>query len=331
MSKQKYTIAMPLKPYPFTLLLLIAICCFPLLIPAQVGDLREDIVFFKKQQKAYQRWLNEAGFGHILKVEDIDVGEQQLSLYLGFTYNDIDSIVRSWEMLKTEFEAVKATTLEQQLFYKAVNLMEIRQSRVDIQIYDTYDLRKEPLFFRGIYFEDGEVKVEESNPRAKIREVIFETSDFPERGAKGSFRKDYGAQKVFEIIYQYARKKYGAQNCSDRKAEVVPLERSKKTLRFEVVNLCLEVLKDEGVVCPMMRRLGIDCNWAKRELLTFTITYTETTNGFQLNITLDGKYGSALYENVRRGGYMNMEFDFDEELDRYADQFKEELRMEILK
>jgi hypothetical protein len=309
----------------------IIILLSPQALSAQIEDLREDTDFFNKQKTIYQRWLDSSGLGEVLHVETIDVQEQQLSLYLGFAYNDIDSIVRSWEMLKTEFEAVKATTLEQQLFYKAVNLMEIRQSRVDVQIYDTYDLRKEPLFFRGIYFEDGEVKVEESNPRAKIREVIFETSDFPERGAKGSFRKDYGAQKVFEIIYQYARKKYGAQNCSDRKAEVVPLERSKKTLRFEVVNLCLEVLKDEGVVCPMMRRLGIDCNWAKRELLTFTITYTETTNGFQLNITLDGKYGSALYENVRRGGYMNMEFDFDEELDRYADQFKEELRMEILK
>ena len=309
----------------------IVILLSPQALSAQVEDLREDTDFFNKQKAVYQRWLDSSGLGKVLHVETIDVQEQHLSIYLGFAYTDIDSIVRSWEMLKTEFEAVQATTLEQQLFYKLVNLMEVRQSRVDVQIYDTYDLRKEPLFFRGIYFEDGEVKVEASNPRAKIREVEFDASDFPKRGAEGSFRKDYNAQKVFEIIYQYAQDKYGAQKCPDRKAKVVPLERSKKTLRFEVVNLCLEVLQDEGVVCPTLRMLGIDCNWAKRELLTFTITYTEKTNGFQLNITLDGKYGSALYENVRRGGYMNMEFDFDEELDRYADQFKEELRMEILK
>ncbi|MCG8327670.1 MAG: hypothetical protein MI974_08295 [Chitinophagales bacterium] len=300
-------------------------------VTAQIEDLREDAEFFYKQKDIYQRWLDTSGIGKVLHVETIDVKEQQLSLYLGFAYSDIDSIVRAWEMLKRAFETERAITLEQQLFYKAVNLMEVRQSLVDVQVYDTYDLRKEPLFFRGIYFEGGEVKVEASNPKSKIREVEFEASDFPKRGAEGNFRKDYSAQKVFEIIYQYAQDKYGAQKCPDRKAKVVPLERSKKTLRFEVVNLCLEVLKDEGVVCPIMRRLGIDCNWAKRELLTFTITFTETTGGFQLNIMLDGKYGSALYENIRRGGYMNMEFDFDEELDRYADQFKEELRAEILK
>jgi hypothetical protein len=199
-----------------------------------------------------------------------------------------------------------------------------------MQIYDTYDLGKEPLFFRGIYFEEGEVMVEESNPRAKIREVSFDADEFPDRGAKGTFRKDYDAKRVFEVIYDYAAGKYGNPNCPDRKAKVVPLERSKQTLRFEVVDLCLEVLQDEGVLCPMLRRMGFDCNWAKRELLTFTVTHTETPQGFQLNITLDGKYGPALYENVRRGGYMNMEFDFNEELDRYADQFKEEIRTAIL-
>jgi hypothetical protein len=301
----------------------------PQALTAQIGDLREDTVFFNQQQNEYQRWLDSSGLGKILQVEAIDVQEQHLSLYLGFAYNDIDSIVRAWDMLKSTFETERAITLEQQLFYKAVSMMEVRQSRVDVQLYDTYDLRKEPLFFRGIYFEDEEVKVEVSNPKSKIRDIEFEASDFPSRGAKDTFQKDYSAKKVFEIIYQYVQQKYGTQNCPDRKAKVVLLERSKKTLRFEVVNLCLEVLKDEGVVCPTLRMLGIECNWAKRELLTFTITYTETTNGFQLNIILDGKYGSALYENVRRGGYMNMEFDFDGELDRYADQFKEELRIEI--
>jgi hypothetical protein len=316
--------------YPYNLLIAIAaslFCVSPLL--AQVEDLRQDLTFFTQQQTVYQRWLDQAGFGEVLHVKDIDVEEQRISLYLGFEFHDIDSIVRGWEVLKADFEASHAITLEQQLFYKATSLMEVRQSRIDVQIYDTYDLRKEPLFFRGIYFEDGEVKVEASNPRAKIREVFFDASDFQERGAKGDFQKDYDARRVFELIYEYATDKYGNPNCPDRKAKVVPLERSKRTLRFEVVDLCLEVLQDEGVLCPMLRRMGFECNWAKRELLTFTITHIETTDGFQLNITLDGKYGPSIYENVRRGGYMNMEFDFDEELDRYADQFKEEIRTVI--
>lgn len=315
--------------YPLLITLVTGI--FPEALSAQIEDLRQDMAFFNKQKVVYQRWLDEAGLGQVLQVKSIDVKEQKLSLYLGFEFNDIDSIVKGWEVLKVAFDKSHPITLEQQLFYKATSLMEVRQPWIDVQLYDSYDMEKEPLFFRGIYFEDGEVKVEESNPRAKIREVSFDTNDFPKRGAEATFRKDYGAKHVLGAIYDYAQQKFGDPNCPDRKAKVVPLERSKKTLRFEVVNLCLEVLQDEGVLCPMLRNIGLDCNWAKRELLTFTITHTDTPNGFQLNITLDGKYGSALYENVRRGGYMNMEFDFDEELDRYADQFKEEIRTVILK
>jgi len=320
---------MTAKPLYLLLPLFLAPLLCPHALSAQVEDLRKDTAFFDRQTATYQRWLDHSGFGEVLHVKDIDVKEQRLSLYLGFQFNDIDSIVRGWELLKTDFEAAHPITLEQQLFYKATSLLEVRQSRIDVQIYDTYDLRKEPLFFRAIYFEDGEVKVEASNPKSKIRELSFDSSDFPERGAKGDFQKDYDARRVFELIYGYATDKYGNPNCPDRKAKVVPLERSKRTLRFEVVDLCLEVIKDEGVLCPILRQMGFKCNWAKRELLTFTITHIETTDGFQLNIMLYGKYGPALYENVRRGGYMNMEFDFDEELDRYADRFKEEIRTVI--
>lgn len=140
---------------------------------AQVEGLVKDAGFFNQQKDTYQRWLDHSGLGEVLHVEELKVEEERLSLYLGFPYSDIDSIVRAWEALKREFEMESPLSLEQQLFYKAVNLMEVRQSLVDVQVYDTYDLRREPLFFRGIYFDEGRVKVEESNPRAKIREVKF--------------------------------------------------------------------------------------------------------------------------------------------------------------
>lgn len=61
-------------------------------------------------------------------------------------------------------------------------------------------------------------------------------------------------------------------------------------------------------------------------MLRFTISYEETLDGFRVRIELDGKYGSGLYNNVRRGGYIDMEVDFDEYLEDYSDEFSTTLQ-----
>ncbi len=135
------------------------LCFVSVPVNAQIEDLTKDSEFFEKQKLEYQRWLDHSGLGSILQVHAIEVKPQQLSLYLAFPYEDIDSIMVAWRELKTAFEKEQALTLEQELFYKMVHLMEVRQSLANVQIYDTYDLRKEPLFSRAIYFENDSVKV----------------------------------------------------------------------------------------------------------------------------------------------------------------------------
>lgn len=61
-------------------------------------------------------------------------------------------------------------------------------------------------------------------------------------------------------------------------------------------------------------------------MLRFTISYEETLDGFRIRIELDGKYGSGFYNNVRRGGYIDMEVDFDEYLEDYSDEFSTTLQ-----
>ncbi|MCB0567472.1 MAG: hypothetical protein H6573_32415 [Lewinellaceae bacterium] len=77
--------------------------------------------------------------------------------------------------------------------------MEVRQSLVDVQIYDTYDLRQEPLLFRGIYLENNQVKVEESNPKSKNREVPIRPTNL--KGKKGAskveVRQAFSSTKFF--------------------------------------------------------------------------------------------------------------------------------------
>ena len=317
-------------------ILTISACFFAFTVTlAQPGGLIQDAGFFNQQKETYQRWLDHSGLGEVLHVEELKVEEDRLSLYLGFPYSDIDSIVRSWEVLKREFEMESPLSLEQQLFHKMVNLMEVRQSLADVQIYNTYDLRREPLFFRGIYFDEGRVKVEESNPRAKIREVKFAPHKLGEKMKSMSveeFNKRYSKDAVFDLIYQYARQHFEQKRCEGRYPEVLLLEND-EVLRFEAIDLCREVLTDAAnpLLAKFLNTIGLDYNWVKREKLDVTIAYQELDTGFSLHIAIDGKYGSGLYSQVGRGGYYSMEIDFDEYLEVYADLFKERLRNEILK
>lgn len=300
---------------------------------AQTEDLTRDIEFFREQTKTYQRWLEHAGLGQYLSVYDIEVKEKELNLFLSFPFSDVDSIMTAWEALKAQFESASPLSLEQQLFYKATTLMEVRQQLVSVQLYDTYDLRETPLFMRAIYFEDGQVRIEESNPRDKRRAIQMQPR--PANDGKTpsveDFQRRYSREKVYECIYEYARNRYEQDKCEDRYPRVRLLE-DQEVLRFEVSDLCREVLTNQSdpVLSRILNRLGYPANWAKRELLTFTITHESTTNGFRLILLIDGKYGSGFYSNVRRGGYLSMEIDFDTELELYADELTVQLRRMLL-
>lgn len=316
------------------ILILLTITLLRPICSAQIEDLTKDSEFFQKQAQLYQRWLDHSGLGKFLKVQTIEVQPQELSLYLAFTFEDIDSVTNAWKLLKSNYDHRDLVTLEQQLFYKLVNLMEVRQSLANVQLYDTYDLRKEPLFFRGIKFEDGRVHVEESNPKTVLKEIQLKPSDFKNLKSWSTlnFKKKYDRQTVYAEIYECAIKRFERKTCNQRSPKVRLLE-NKEVLRFEVLDLCKEVLTDETnpILCRILRTMGYDCNWVQREMLIFEITHHETPTGFQLKIELDGKYGRGLYESERRGGYLNMEIDFDDFLERYSDGFGEYLLQCIFK
>lgn len=297
-------------------------------------DLRQDQDFFNQQTKIYQKWLDNSGIGSVLKVRELDVEERELTLFLEFKYMDIDSIVRAWETVKKDFERANPITLEQQLFYKLANLMEVRQSLVRLAIFDTYDLRKEPLFLRGIYFEDGKVQVEVSNPKSSIEEIKITLDQYTRKKKLSvqSFKETFSKAYVFEKIMQFAEPHFRRKTCDGRNPEVRLVE-NQEVLRFKALDLCREVLTDAAnpLLAQLLNTVGFGLNWVKREKLDVLIAYEDLSNGFKLIITIDGKYGSGLYSQVGREGYYSMEGDFDEYLEDYADAFKELVRKAVLK
>lgn len=295
---------------------------------AQPGDLTQDRDFFYQQSRYYQKWLNDSGIGEYLRVKEIEVKQTELSIYLEFTVEKFDSIKLAWDLLKETFEAESPLSLEQQLFYKAANLMDIRQSLLNVQIYDTYNLSKEPFFFVGIFHNGSEVKVQEEIGARSVSEEItlrpVENTD--KERALVSFRQKFTQKFMFEEILKYAENRYGEIACEERYPSVELIEKE-TILRFEVMDLCKEVLTDETqpTLCATLGALGYDCNWVKREMLIFTITYEEVSDGVKLTVDIDGRFGSGFYDEVRRAGYIPMDEDYKDYLERYARRFKTDL------
>lgn len=126
---------------------------------AQQESLAIDTAFFRQQKDTFQLWLDQAGFGKVLKLDSLNVDERRLSLCLTFACPAPDSAGMAWQAYKKDFEAHHYLGLEQQLFFKLVNLMEVWQSEADLQICSPGGPGREPHFLRAVYFKDGELKV----------------------------------------------------------------------------------------------------------------------------------------------------------------------------
>lgn len=319
-----------------TLLLSLFFLAIGTQVQAQVEDLTQDRNFFQKQSAVYQKWLDHTGIGKVLRVRELEVERQELRLYLEFRYSDIDSIMSAWNELKQAYEALNPISLEQELFYKMVNLMELRQSLGTVLIFDTYDYREEPLFMRAIYFDNGRVQVTENNPKSKIREFAI----LPGKGLQGKmkqqaiaeFKRRNTKEEVFRKIFEGVKQQLEQNTCEGRQPQVRLVE-SDDVLRFEAVDLCRVVLTESAdpLLARLLNTFGLEVNWVKREKLYFRITYAELPEGFALKVVIDGRYGSGIHSEVGRNGYYNMEIEFDDYLERYADQFKQQLQRIVLK
>jgi hypothetical protein len=312
-----------------------AVCALlfaPLVVSAQSEDLEKDLPFFKQQESTYQRWLDQAGLGQVLRVHGTGIDQDRLSLYLGFRYQNLDSIQAGWESLKKAFEANRPMSLERELFGKMLHFMEVPQEQAAVQLYDTYDVTRAPLFFRGIYFDGGTVKVDESDARAD-RKITLSPAKLGgmKKMSAATFRAKYDKAKVYSSILAYLNERYTKDPCANREPELTIYEED-NLLRFRVTDLCREVLTDAAnpTLCALVDRLGYPCNWVRREKLDYTIAYQPHPDGFVLHIQVEGSYGSGRLKEVPRGAYYSMELEFKPYLEEYADKITAALGRVIL-
>jgi len=315
-----------MKSVPFLFLFFLCSTC----IAAQ-DDLRQDSAFFFQQAEVYQTWLDKVGFGQYLKVQELNIEENEVWINLAFHEQDVEGITAIWDVLENTYAGKPGFNLEEQLFYKAAALMELDEETLGIGLFDTYDLLKSYSFYREIDFDNGQVQMKGSGPKARIEPIKI----FPQ-GLKGgtlsSVRKlqlSLTKEKVYTCILDYAKNRFTTAGV-DGEVPEIKLRENQKNLWFEVVNVRKEVLQNTNL-CGWLESLGLDCFWAKRELLTFLFTYDTNGSGIIITGDISGKVGSTNYFNARKGSYRNMETEFADELLAYLDDFTVEVSRQVRK
>ena len=238
---------------------LFAICVvlttFASSLSAQRENLTDDLLFFQKQQKEYQRWLDQTGIGKTLHVADIDVKKDYFTLFLGFDSKNLDTIVNSWNQVKSQYETAQNLALEAQLFFRMVNLMGLSQDICCVKIFDTYNMSRTSLFNVTIYYDKGKLQIEKGGSKGEPKKIQISKKDLS--GAKklseAAFSKQYTQEFVYDKITEFLKQKYSKSPCDQRNPSANRLP-NEDYLIIEVSDLCKEVLKSAENPTQMQRR-----------------------------------------------------------------------------
>lgn len=288
--------------------------------------------YFRQQTLSYQQWLDQSGLGQTLRVQEVEVRNDDLViLYLGFYSENADSVIAQWNKLKEDYQAVDfSVTLEKELFNKMTWYLEVSPKQGEVRLFNTYNLDSIACFKTKIYFQNDSIKTFQGFCRNEIRTVTVRAADLKIGGKKIStttFRKQFTKKTVFDSLVPYLRNRYVLQNC-DMRQPAFQLHGASEELHFVVTDLCKEVLYDESNPwwCEILEPWCQGCkNCIKRERLDVHIYYEGTGDGFQLKLDVAASYGSGWYDKPRDNGYHNLELDYPQYLKQYADKLSKEI------
>ncbi len=309
----------------------------PLLLLGQ-DNFQKDTTFFNTQLDKYSKWLEKEGLNGYIKVLDYKLLSQNkkkfthFSLRLKMTPPEKDSALSIWKGLRNEYTKNELVEIEEVLFDKMIYLMEIPEDNASIQILDS-----EGGFRFKVFTENGRLMIKENINKSIEPDPIYLSYTQTGKLSKAQFDAKYTKEFVLDKAFQFAVKRYQITKpgCQGRKPVVNRLRSSENQLRFEVMDLCVEVLTDasENPLCSFYQLLGGDCNWKTREWLTCVFTYipNPATGGFSLALRIDGKVGSGYYDTLPRGAYHDMETDYKRYLEAYADKIMAELEVYLKK
>lgn len=263
----------------------------------------KDLSFYKSQESIYQEWLDQAGLGKIIKVQETGLRQDSLDLYLRIHNPQVpregeDSagyFFTNFRNAREQFNARNSLNLEQQLFLKMLHIMEVGPEKASVQLYDSYDLTQPILGFYGIYYDNNRIQVDSSGYKGTDHStpVFVAIQESPETGTP--VRGPVSPTTVFACIKSFFNQRLQSRSatngCSTPIGKPTAFQVDDNKFQLSLKPLCKEVLAQQNnrAICDWLNRLGFNCTTIKREWLTYTFTVTPNSNGYQLDCYIDGK------------------------------------------
>jgi hypothetical protein len=277
------------------LLFYVCFLCLPFIVFAQNVKLsKADNTFFETQLPYFQQWLDQ-NMANTFKIvtHNTDIENDRLTVRLRLNYQTADSANAVYKKLKTNFEAHEPIVLENALFYKTAQLMEIPTPQLNLEIIDQEECRK----IRVTYQNDS-LKVSEITCRAITKEVNikdfylkkeFTTTDIkPKIGSTESETDAIFKQRVLGKLKEESEKYF-----KDRKKAVFTLLSMRDgVLRFVVSDIKKEIIREASL-------------FDRYELITFTMHCQKTPNNdTRIRFVIDAKSGVGFPWKARTSAFI---------------------------
>jgi hypothetical protein len=285
---------------------LIVLSFLPVYAQQKLG-LKDD-AFFEAQKPYYQAWLDAHNLSSVLKADQVftDTAIHTLTLQLTLNYQTADSAMSAYEELRKKFYETNSLPLENALFYKTSQLMEIPSNQTFVEIHDKADCRKIKIALSNDDISvntsackaaGGEIKISHKGEVGLVKSVNYLN--------KGEARENFASfqqnllKKVRAAAEQYYTKKEG---------NFTFLGAQNGILRFEVSDIKNEVLADE--------KLFFD----KYEYLVVTVSCTQEKNEIKVKFMIDAKSGASFPWKPRLSAFTPIDADKEGKslLERYA-------------
>lgn len=290
----------------------------------------QDSIYFERQIPRYSKWLKHRGFGNLLEAYEIDTDSNQVTLVLKSKLVDADSTLWAWNKLEHSYALKNAASIEERLFSRFCQLMEVPDSMAVIEIYNAIGPGLVPCFYRGIYFDQGRLKT--ISDYCMNKHSIVEIEDFklrPEIKQGSSTLESVPKEKLTEFNLQKEIRSFLIDYFQKEKnAEIDFLNPRGSLLLCEVKNIRREVLSDEAnpVLAKFLNLFGYELDWVKREFLTIEVFVQLEEDKTIITIDLNGKYGSG-FHTPRRNAYLDMEPEFEDYIANYASKMAEKIKL----
>ncbi len=278
---------------------------------AQDVDLRKDTAFFLSQDSAFQQWLTDIDLGKYLSKDKFSIRKTRLIYSLKFDYAAADTAVYAWKQLKSDFEEGTAFSLEEQLFFKLTDLMEIDYDQLILKVYNTPKYGELPAIDGRIRYNSSTGKVEWSGTfrsevpdSVMIKEYVLcdQYNENSQLLTAPELPEEWKA-KVYDALIDSLHRRFKA------KTDMITIK-NRDPVEIKVMNIKEEVINGSiiGLLNP-------------NELLTYRIALKKEAGNIRLTCVVDGRYGFSLWELRSPKGFRDMSPKYKEELEDYTVAF----------